>query len=217
VKRVFDLVVAAMTLALVGPLFLAIAVLVRLSSRGPVLFRQVRIGQNGRIFELLKFRSMTVNDDSDTTWSVRNDHRVTRVGAFLRKSSLDELPQLLNVLKGDMSLVGPRPERPHFNGEFTVTVPTYVDRLRVPTGITGWAQVHGLRGDTSIAERTKFDNFYIEHWSLSLDVVIMLRTVTAVLKEVLGPASATRAAPRNAQRLELPRAADPLVATGRLP
>jgi lipopolysaccharide/colanic/teichoic acid biosynthesis glycosyltransferase len=154
---------------------------VRRSSPGPVFFRQSRIGKDERQFELLKFRTMRVNDDSDTTWSVADDARVTQIGRFLRRTYLDELPQLLNVLRGEMSLVGPRPERPHFAQRFAQEVPRYDDRHRVPGGITGWAQVHGLRGDTPIPDRARFDNHYIENWSLWRDVVILARTIASVL------------------------------------
>jgi lipopolysaccharide/colanic/teichoic acid biosynthesis glycosyltransferase len=146
-----------------------------------VFFRQLRIGEDGRPFQLLKFRTMQVNSDSDTTWSVVGDARVTRVGRLLRRTYLDELPQLLNVLRGEMSLVGPRPERPHFASRFAREVPRYHERHRVHGGITGWAQVHGLRGDTPIADRARFDNHYIEHWSLWRDVVIVVRTLANVL------------------------------------
>jgi hypothetical protein len=135
---------------------------------------------------LLKFRTLWVNEDSDTTWSVDDDARQTVLGRFLRKTSLDELPQLINVIRGDMSLVGPRPERPHFCEEFASSVPHYGDRHRVPTGITGWAQIHGLRGDTSIEERARFDNQYIERWTLWSDLGILCRTVPAVLRQAMG-------------------------------
>src|SRR5207248_10962202 len=148
---------------------------------GPIFFRQKRIGQRGQVFELLKFRTMPPNEDSDTTWSVADDGRRTPVGALMRRISLDELPQLLNVLRGEMSLVGPRPERPFFVDQFRVAVPGYDDRHRVPAGMTGWAQVHGLRGDTSIPDRAKFDNHYVENWSLWRDVVILFRTLGSVL------------------------------------
>jgi exopolysaccharide biosynthesis polyprenyl glycosylphosphotransferase len=184
-KRSFDLALASAALALVAPLFVAIALAVRLSSRGPVFFRQKRVGQHGQLIEVLKFRTLQVNDDSDRTWSVVKDVRVTRVGRVLRATSLDELPQLINVLRGDMSLVGPRPERPHFVSEFNERVTRYDDRHRVPVGMTGWAQVHGLRGDTSIEERARFDNRYIEHWSLWQDVVILGRTVAAVVRDAV--------------------------------
>lgn len=181
-KRGFDIVVSALVLLLAAPLLCGVALAVRGSSPGPVLFRQRRLGQHGREFELLKFRSMQVNTDSDTTWSVATDARVTRVGQFLRDKSLDELPQLINVLRGDMSLVGPRPERPTFVDEFTREIDSYAFRHRVPVGLTGWAQIHGLRGDTSIADRAQFDNNYIENWSLWSDLAILARTVGTVLR-----------------------------------
>jgi exopolysaccharide biosynthesis polyprenyl glycosylphosphotransferase len=180
-KRVVDVVCAGAGLLVCAPVMLAAAVAVRRSSPGPILFRQLRIGRNGAPFKLLKFRTMVVNDDADTTWSVDGDERVTRVGRFLRRRFLDELPQLLNVLRGDMSLVGPRPERPYFAHRFAGNVPRYDDRHRVPAGMTGWAQVHGLRGDTPIHDRVRFDNYYIEHWSLWLDVVVLVRTVASVI------------------------------------
>lgn len=180
-KRVFDFAVAATMVLLTSPLLIAVALAVRLTSPGPIFFRQKRIGQHGRVIEVLKFRTMLVNSDSDTLWSVSNLGRMTPIGEFLRRSCVDELPQLFNVIRGDMSLVGPRPERPYFADHFSATVPTYTDRLRSPMGITGWAQIHGLRGDTSIAERTRFDNFYIEHWSMWLDVMIMVRTLSAIV------------------------------------
>jgi exopolysaccharide biosynthesis polyprenyl glycosylphosphotransferase len=180
-KRAFDLVAASVGLLLSAPVFLAAALAVQCSSPGPVFFRQLRIGKDGRPFELLKFRTMQVNSDSDTTWSVVGDARVTRVGALLRRTYLDELPQLVNVLRGEMSLIGPRPERPHFASRFAREVPRYHDRHRAPGGITGWAQVHGLRGDTPIPDRARFDNHYIEHWSLWRDVVIVARTFANML------------------------------------
>jgi exopolysaccharide biosynthesis polyprenyl glycosylphosphotransferase len=180
-KRCFDVMVAGLSLLVSAPVLLAVAAAVHLSSPGPVLFRQCRIGRENRQFELLKFRTMLVNDDADTTWSVRDDQRVTPIGRFLRRTCLDELPQLLNVLRGDMSLVGPRPERPYFAQRFSDRVPRYDDRHRVPVGMTGWAQVHGLRGDTPIPDRIRFDNYYIEHWSLWLDIVILIRTLTNVI------------------------------------
>jgi exopolysaccharide biosynthesis polyprenyl glycosylphosphotransferase len=180
-KRVFDLVIGSAFLILALPLLGCCAVAVRLSSPGPVFFRQRRIGQRGEVFQLLKFRTMTASDDSDVTW-ISPERRITRVGRILRATSLDELPQLFNVLRGEMSLVGPRPERPHFVDRFRVAVQGYDDRHRVPTGMTGWAQVHGLRGDTSIVDRALFDNYYVEHWSLWHDVLILFRTLTQVFK-----------------------------------
>jgi exopolysaccharide biosynthesis polyprenyl glycosylphosphotransferase len=182
-KRAFDLVSSGLALLVLAPLMGAIALAVRLDSGPGVLFRQERVGVDGRTFDLLKFRSLKVStNESDTTWNIAGDARVTRVGRFLRKSSLDELPQLINILRGDMSVVGPRPERPHFVSEFRSAYPSYEARHRVPCGLTGWAQVHGLRGNTSIADRARFDNYYIENWSLWLDLKIILRTFSSVLR-----------------------------------
>jgi exopolysaccharide biosynthesis polyprenyl glycosylphosphotransferase len=181
-KRLLDVVAGGLLLVLASPVFAAAALGVRLSGSGPVFFRQSRVGQRGELFELLKFRTLRVNDDSDTTWSAHSDPRQTRVGTLLRKTGLDELPQLLNVLAGSMSLVGPRPERPHYVDRFRVAVPRYDDRHRVPAGMTGWAQVHGLRGDTSIEDRAVFDNYYIENWSFWHDLVILARTFGTVLR-----------------------------------
>jgi exopolysaccharide biosynthesis polyprenyl glycosylphosphotransferase len=181
-KRAVDAVVASLLLLLLSPVMLAVALGVRAGSPGPVLFRQRRVGVDGSHFELLKFRTMRLNDDSETTWSVRHDARVTRLGRWLRRSGLDELPQLINVLRGEMSLVGPRPERPYFVERFSAVIPGYRRRLRVPPGITGWAQVHGLRGDTSVPERVRFDNHYVENWSLWRDLAILLRTLLVGMK-----------------------------------
>jgi exopolysaccharide biosynthesis polyprenyl glycosylphosphotransferase len=186
-KRAFDIVVSALLLTLAAPVLAALAIAVKVSSSGPVLFRQVRIGQHGRPFELLKFRSMRVNADSDHTWNVAADDRVTGIGRILRRTSLDELPQLWNVLRGDMALVGPRPERPTFVQQFSAQVEGYDTRHRLPVGLTGLAQVHDARGDTPIAERARLDNHYIEHWSLWRDVRIMFDTVRVVVNDVVGP------------------------------
>jgi exopolysaccharide biosynthesis polyprenyl glycosylphosphotransferase len=180
-KRIFDLIVGSLLLLVTSPFFIAATIGVRLSGPGPIFFRQQRIGQNGRVFQLLKFRTMRVNEDSDVTWSVEDDRRVTFVGRILRRTSLDELPQLVNVLRGQMSLIGPRPERPYFVDQFAGEVSRYDDRHRVPVGITGWAQAHGLRGDTSIPERIRFDNYYIEHWSLWRDLIITIRTAWLIV------------------------------------
>lgn len=182
VKRAVDVAVSAAALLVLSPLMALTALAVKLTSRGPVLYRQLRVGQRGRPIEVLKFRTMHINNDGETTWSVTADPRVTAIGRILRPLSIDELPQLVNVLRGEMSLVGPRPERPHFAHQFASEVPRYDDRHRVPAGITGLAQVQGLRGDTCIEERAVFDNQYIEHWSLWLDLVILLRTVGTVLR-----------------------------------
>jgi exopolysaccharide biosynthesis polyprenyl glycosylphosphotransferase len=183
VKRLMDVLVSGVLLFAITPVLLVIALAVRLDGRTSIIFRQERVGVDGHTFNLLKFRSLTpLNEqDSATTWNVAQDLRLSKVGRFLRKHSLDELPQLYNILRGDMSLVGPRPERPHFVEQFRAAYPSYEARHRVPSGLTGWAQVHGLRGDTSIADRARFDNYYIENWSLWLDVKILLRTVASVL------------------------------------
>ena len=183
-KRAFDSSIAALMLLLLSPLYGLLALAVRVTSPGPIYFRQRRIGKNGREVEILKFRSMRVNAESDTQWSVNADARVTKIGGIMRKTSLDELPQLWNVLRGDMSLVGPRPERPFFVDQFEQEVPRYADRHRVPVGLTGLAQVNGLRGDTSIEDRAWFDNHYIENWSVAGDLVILARTAGAVIKQV---------------------------------
>lgn len=181
-KRTFDLVVASVLFVLASPVLAAVALLVKLTSPGPVLYRQERLGRDGRRFAILKFRSMRQDAESTSgpVWATADDGRRTRIGNVLRQWSVDELPQLINVLRGEMSLVGPRPERPFFVEQFEGQMPDYVDRHRVKSGITGWAQVNGLRGDTPIEMRTQFDNFYVENWSLALDVKILFRTLRAV-------------------------------------
>ena len=182
-KRTLDLVVSGLLLILLSPLFLGIAITVRMDSPGPVFHRQDRVGRDRRHFTMLKFRSMRVDAESQTgpVWARENDPRRTRVGAFLRKWSLDELPQLWNVFRGEMSLVGPRPERPVFVEQFEQRVHDYYDRHRVKSGVTGWAQVHGLRGNVPIEERTRYDLYYVENWSLWLDLRILWLTLSAVL------------------------------------
>ena len=177
VKRTVDIVGALLMLTLLSPLMAICAVGVKLSSPGPVFFVQERIGKYKKPFTMYKFRSLVVNDDSDTAWSGKRDDRRTAFGAWLRRCSLDELPQLFNVLRGDMSLVGPRPEIPYYVHRFKEEVPLYMVRHQVRPGMTGWAQIHGFRGDTPIPERVKHDVWYIENWSLWLDFRIMLETV----------------------------------------
>jgi len=186
IKRLIDLSVSATILLFGAPFLIAIALAVRLESPGPILFRQRRLGRDGQQYDVLKFRSMRgepaassfVPEDGHAPGGVEGVDRRTRIGRFLRRTSLDELPQLLNVLRGDMSLVGPRPERPEFAVAFARDIRRYDDRLRVRSGLTGWAQVHGLRGQTSIEDRVEWDNYYIEHWSLALDLRILLMTLT---------------------------------------
>ncbi len=179
VKRAEDIVGSALSLLLLSPLMLACAIGVKLSSPGPVIFKQERVGKDNKRFTMYKFRSMRMNDREQDGWSGQADDRRTRFGAFLRKCSLDELPQLWNVLKGDMSLVGPRPEVPHFVEKFRQEVPMYMVKHQVRPGMTGWAQVHDLRGDTSIEKRVEHDIYYIENWSVWLDMQILLMTVFA--------------------------------------
>ena len=175
-KRAFDLFSSFTGIILLSPLLIIIAIGVKLSSPGPILFRQNRVGYMRKDFQMLKFRSMKQNDGADTSWSTDDDPRRTRIGAFLRKTSLDELPQLINVLKGDMSLVGPRPELPHFVEQFKETIPYYMVKHQVKPGMTGWAQVNGYRGDTSIGKRIELDLWYIDNWSPLLDIRILAKT-----------------------------------------
>ena len=183
-KRALDVTVAATMLLLASPLMAAVALAVRLETGPGVLFRQERVGMHGRRFDLLKFRSLrpATCHEAATTWNIAADDRMGPVGRRIRRWSLDELPQLWNVLRGDMSLVGPRPERPHFVDQFSLEHEEYVWRHRVPVGLTGWAQVNGLRGDTSIRDRARYDNEYIQDWSLWFDVKVLLRTARQLLK-----------------------------------
>ena len=185
VKRSLDIAISASALVVLSPLLGAIAAAIRVSGRGPVLYRQRRMGLDGRPFDILKFRSMIVGaeEESGPTWASEDDPRRTRLGAFLRRWSLDELPQLVNVLRGEMSLVGPRPERPEFVREFKEKFPQYMLRHRVRAGITGWAQVHGWRGNTSLSKRIEYDLYYIENWSLSLDIKILWMTLRHGLRD----------------------------------
>ncbi len=183
-KRTFDIVVSLFSLIVLSPLFLLIALIIKLTSPGPVFYKQKRVGMDGKEFTMLKFRSMVVDAEKSTgpVWARANDPRVTRIGRLLRRTSLDELPQLINVLKGDMSLVGPRPERKYFVEQFQRYIPKYAERHRVRAGMTGWAQVNGLRGQSPIEERTKFDVYYIENWSLWFDIKIILMTFLAIIR-----------------------------------
>src|ERR1700694_211916 len=201
IKHALDRVLALALLLLLAPIMLGSALAVRRSARGAVLFRQRRVGRDGKAFDLYKFRSMRIEPGSseseeeqdagalefllggDTApGGVEGADRRTPVGRFMRRCSIDELPQLLNVLRGEMSLIGPRPERPEFVELFRQDIVRYGDRKRVKSGITGWAQVHGLRGQTSLAERVEWDNYYIAHWSLGLDLKILALTVVALFR-----------------------------------
>ncbi len=181
IKRIFDFVLALLGILILSPIWILLAIGVKLSSPGPVLFHQKRVGRDGRIFHMRKFRSMTAGTET-VAFTKKNDPRVTPFGAFIRKTSLDELPQLLNVLTGRMSLVGPRPEVPGLVEKFEKEIPRYFERHQVKSGITGWAQVNGFRGNTSLQERIKYDIYYIENWSLMLDIKIILRTALDILE-----------------------------------
>jgi|1186.fasta_scaffold04349_2 Undecaprenyl-phosphate glucose phosphotransferase len=178
-KRIFDIVFSLLIVLATLPASLLIAAMIKLTSPGPIFFIQERVGLNGRLFRMLKFRTMRVGnqEDGDTLWTCANDPRRTLVGAFLRKTNLDELPQFINVLKGDMSIVGPRPERPHFVEKFLQEFDRYNFRHTFKAGITGWAQVNGWRGDTSIAKRVEYDLYYLRNWSLTFDLQIITMTL----------------------------------------
>ncbi|WP_174529953.1 exopolysaccharide biosynthesis polyprenyl glycosylphosphotransferase [Micromonospora maritima] len=184
VKRASDVLFALVALILLSPLLLLCAIATFLDGGRGIFFRQERIGRYGEPFQVVKFRTMRPADEheSQTTWSIAHDRRIGPIGRFMRRTSLDELPQLWNILRGEMSVVGPRPERPYFVEKFSVEYPTYAMRHRVPVGLTGLAQVSGLRGDTPISDRARFDNYYVENWSLWLDIKIVLRTVTEVFR-----------------------------------
>ncbi|MCX5381768.1 exopolysaccharide biosynthesis polyprenyl glycosylphosphotransferase [Streptomyces sp. NBC_00083] len=183
-KRLLDLALTVPALIAASPVLLVCAVLLRRSDGPGVLFRQERVGVRGTPFTLLKFRTLrpdTVHEAA-TRWNIADDHRMSRAGHFMRRTSLDELPQLWNVIRGDMSLVGPRPERPYFVAQFSSAHPGYAARHRMPVGLTGLAQVEGLRGDTSIEDRARYDNYYIDHWSLWRDLCILLRTAACLVR-----------------------------------
>lgn len=178
-KRIFDVAFSILALIFFSPLMLLIAILIKLSSKGPVLYRQERLGYDGKKFNILKFRSMACNAESKSgpVFACKNDQRTTALGAFLRRTSLDELPQFFNVLSGSMSVVGPRPERPEFINDFTEEIPRYMLRNKTKAGMTGWAQVNGWRGDTSLRKRVQYDLYYLENWSIWFDLRIVFDTI----------------------------------------
>lgn len=183
-KRVFDLILGGIALIVFSPLMILLALLIKLESPGAIFYIQERMGLDAKPFPMLKFRSMRTDAEAaGPGWTTANDPRKTRLGAIIRRISFDELPQFINVIRGDMSLVGPRPERPVYVAQFRQYIPRYMERHREKAGITGWAQVNGLRGDTSIVERTKYDLWYIENWSLWLDFKICVRTVFRLFGE----------------------------------
>ena len=176
-KRAFDVVASAVGLVALSPLMLGMALVIRCTSPGPALYRQLRVGRNGKAFLMYKFRSMWDDAERTSIWTKRNDPRRTAFGSWMRRYSLDELPQLINVLCGSMSLIGPRPEQPILVERFEKTIPQYGERHQVRPGITGWAQVNGLRGDTSVEDRVAHDLWYVEHWTLGLDGRILFKTI----------------------------------------
>lgn len=178
-KRSVDLIFGLLALILFSPIMLVVAIGVRISSKGSVVYKQTRVGLHNRTFEMYKFRSMVEQTDGTdkTQWTTSDDPRVTKFGKFIRKMSLDELPQLINVLKGDMSLVGPRPERPYYVDKFKEEIPRYMIKHQVRPGMTGWAQVNGYRGDTSIEKRIEYDLYYIENWNMLFDIKILFKTL----------------------------------------
>ena len=178
-KRIVDIVVSLFGAVIFSPVMIIAAIAVKCSSKGPIIFKQERIGLHNKPFEMYKFRTMEVQKPGAEKkgWTVKNDPRVTKVGRLLRKTSIDELPQLFNILRGDMSVVGPRPERPQFVEQFKEEIPRYMVKHQVRPGLTGWAQINGYRGDTSIKRRIEYDIFYIENWTLSFDVKIILLTI----------------------------------------
>ena len=179
IKRVFDIVFSGIGIVVLSPLLLIIACAVKFTSKGPLIFKQERVGLRNEPFMMYKFRSMRVLDEKEEkkAWTVKDDPRVTKVGKFLRKTSLDELPQLFNIFKGEMSIVGPRPERPYFVEKFKEEIPRYMVKHQVRPGLTGWAQVNGYRGDTSIKKRIEYDLYYIENWTFGFDIKIMFMTI----------------------------------------
>ena len=182
IKRTFDIIVSLTAVLVLSPILVITVILVKLTSKGPVFYGQERVSRDNKKFIMLKFRTMKADAESQSgpVWASENDPRRTPIGAFLRKASIDELPQFLNVLKGDISIVGPRPERPHFVEKFKDEIPRYMERHKVKGGITGWAQANGLRGDTSIEERIKYDLYYIENWTLWFDIKIIIKTALEI-------------------------------------
>lgn len=178
IKRIMDVLLAMIGLIIFSPILIVTAILVKLSSPGPIIFKQERVGLHRKTFQMYKFRSMKVQEEEHEKyqWTTENDPRKTKFGTFIRKTSIDELPQLFNILKGDMSLIGPRPERPQFVEQFREEIPKYMVKHHVRPGMTGWAQVHGWRGNTSIPKRIEHDIYYVENWTLSLDLKIFLLT-----------------------------------------
>ncbi|MBR6237676.1 MAG: undecaprenyl-phosphate glucose phosphotransferase [Lachnospiraceae bacterium] len=179
IKRLFDIISSLAALIILSPFLLIVAIIIKCTSKGPIIFKQERVGLHNKSFNMYKFRTMYVQDSEEEAkaWTTKNDPRVTKVGKFFRRTSIDELPQLVNILKGDMSVVGPRPERPQFVEKFKEEIPRYMIKHQVRPGLTGWAQINGFRGDTSIRKRIDYDIYYIENWSFGFDIKIIFLTV----------------------------------------
>lgn len=184
-KRILDIIFALVALIILSPLLVVVAILVKVNSPGPIIFHQERVGLNRKNFQMYKFRSMKVQDEEveKSQWTTKDDPRKTRFGSFIRRTSIDELPQLVNILKGEMSLIGPRPERPLFVENFRDQIPKYMIKHHVRPGMTGWAQVNGYRGNTSIKKRIEYDIYYVENWTIGLDIRIFFRSLFHLLDE----------------------------------
>ncbi|MGL4670156.1 MAG: exopolysaccharide biosynthesis polyprenyl glycosylphosphotransferase, partial [Methanobacteriaceae archaeon] len=183
VKKITDLAFSIFAIIITSPITIIVIILIKATSKGPIIFKQERIGKNKKPFMMYKFRSMKIQDNEEelSQWTTEDDPRKTKIGSFIRKNSIDELPQFFNVLKGEMSVVGPRPERPFFVDKFKEEIPKYMVKHQVSPGLTGWAQVHGCRGDTSIKKRIGYDIYYVENWNFYLDIKIMFRTVVRAI------------------------------------
>lgn len=185
VKRLFDIIFSICALIILSPLLLIVSLAIKLSSSGPIIYKQERVGEDGKLFLIYKFRSMYTENEyiDDKRWTQKDDPRITPIGKFIRKYSVDELPQLYNIIKGDMSLIGPRPERPYFVNKFRESVPKYMIKHHVRPGMTGWAQINGYRGNTSIVKRIEYDIYYVENWSIFLDIRIFIKTIPTLLND----------------------------------
>lgn len=184
-KRLFDVIFVVITSVIISPLLLLVAILVKVTSPGPIIYKQERVGEDGKIFMIYKFRSMSSENEyiDDKVWTKKDDPRITSIGKIIRKYSIDELPQFYNIFKGDMSLIGPRPERPYFVNKFKESVPKYMIKHHVKPGMTGWAQINGYRGNTSIVKRIEYDIYYVENWSFLLDMKIIIKTIPTLIND----------------------------------
>ena len=185
IKRIFDVIFVICVSIVISPLLFVVAIIIKTTSPGPIIYKQERVGEGGKVFEIYKFRSMYSDNEyiDDKHWTKKNDPRITPVGKIIRKFSIDELPQFYNILKGDMSLIGPRPERPYLVNKFKESVPKYMIKHHVRPGMTGWAQINGYRGNTSIVKRIEYDIYYVENWTMFLDIRIFFKTLPALIND----------------------------------